>query len=102
MRAHGSALRTPIQVQAPTPNRGDGPGLGPARTAHVNVQSSRGVRRSPQGETIVDPYVVEFNHDDRVPVGTILTIDGEAAKVETTKLIRGAFGVPLRWQVTAL
>lgn len=102
MRALGAALRVAVEVERTTGNTGDGTGFGTPATEYANVKGTRNVRRTPQGSTVVDPYVLEFRHDVDVPVGSRVTVDGEAAIVESSELVRGGFGVPHHREVRAL
>lgn len=102
MRALGAALRVEVGVERATGNTGDGPGFAASTTELANVKGTRNVRRGPQGSTLVDPYVLEFAHDVDVPVGSRVTVDGETAIVESSELVRGAFGVPHHREARAL
>jgi len=102
MRALGAAFRVAVEVERVAGNTGDGAGFNAPATEYANVKGTRNVRRTPQGTTVVDPYVLEFAHGVDVPVGSRVTVDGETAIVESSELVRGAFGVPHHREVRAL
>lgn len=102
MRALGVVTRVPVSVERRTGNRGDGSTYEPGETLYAGVQASRQVRRNSQGQTITDPYVLTFEPGVVVPVGSRVTVDGEQAVVESSAVVRGAFGVPHHVEVRAL
>jgi hypothetical protein len=102
MRAIGAALRVPVTVETVAGNLGDGDTYAPAVTVLANVKGTRNVRRTTQGDTITDPYVLEVAHTANIPVGARVTIDGQTARVESSELVRGPYGVPHHREVKAL
>lgn len=81
MRVPSQLLRQHVQVQDRTEDLGDGPGYASKRRVRCRVDWRTQLARTPDGEDITIVGTLTIRPESTIPVGALVTIDGDTRTV---------------------